>query len=286
MFTSVTIEDGNGIDVELFNGTRRLGECHGLHGLPQPRRIVRPRTGQHGEINQTKHYGSRQPVWNGQLTGADDAALWVEYDAIMAALWGSVGNERLLKWTRADGLELQSAVKLADAFDPVLRAGDAGRVLAYQLVLDREDPRNFSQAETEVLGATLDELGGGMVMPAVMPVTFTTSSGGKAVIVDAGPTGTSPVYEIRGGIVAPAIRIQETGESIVLTGQVGANSRLEVDVRRRRVLLDGTANRENLIDFRLTTWADLPPGGSTVQLLGASFDTAARLVVRYRPGHP
>lgn len=286
MFTAVSIQDANGIDVPLLNSNRLTGQCSGLHGLPQPRKITRARPGQHGEINNTRYYGSRQPVWNGTIHRAAVGTLWDEHDAIMAALWGAVEEPRLLKWTRTDGISLQSWVKLADAMDPVLRAEDSGTVLRYQLTFDREDPRNFSQVETEVTGAALEELGGGMTMPASMPVTFTTSSGGQATIVDAGPIGTSPVYEIHGAVVAPTIRIVDTMQDIVIADEIGSGDYLEIDVRARAALLGGTTHREDLVDFSLTTWADLPPGQSTVQLLAASFDPGAHVKVRYRPAYP
>lgn len=286
MFTSVTIQEADGGNVALINGDRRLGECRGLHGAPAPRRIARARPGGHGEINATRHYGSRQPVFTGVLLGDDEDALWTEYEAIMAAVWGMVSQPRLLKWTRSDGAQLQSLVKLGDALDPAISAASAGKYLRYQLVFDREDPRNFAQVEVEVEGDSLEELGGGMTFPLTFPFTFTTTSGGQAAIVDAGPIGTSPVYEIHGGIVMPTIRIVDTMEDIVLDVEVAADDYIEIDVANRTVLLGGTTHREDLVDFNLTTWADLPPGSSTVQLLGASFDTNAHLVVRYRAAYP
>lgn len=287
MFTAVTIQNSAGADVSLFNGQRRLGECHGLHGLPAPRRVSRPRPGGHGEINETRHYASRQPVWNGQLTGSDEAALWAEYDAILAALWDAVSEPRLLKWTRHDGATLQSMVKLGEAFDPVIKASDAGRVLAYQLIFDREDPRNYAQTQRSAVGGALVDSGGGLGFPFGFPFSFTATGGGDVTVTNAGTADTPAVLTVHGYVANPQIQQVDTGRVIVLSGELAAGGTLVVDGFERTVLLDGVTDRGNLVDFAGTDWdaAMIPPGTSTYRLLASSWDSSARLDVASRDAY-
>jgi hypothetical protein len=279
MFTAVTIEDANGVQVSLFDGQRRLGEVHGLHGLPSPRRIVRTRPGAHGEINETRHYAARQPVWNGTLIGTDEASLWAEYDDILRALWGAVSEPRLMRWTRGDGVLLQSYVKIGEAFDPIIRATDAGRFLAYQLVLDREDPRNYSQTLSSVTGAVLTDSGGGWVFPATFPIIFTPGGSGEVVVANSGTVDTPAILTIVGRVANPQILQVETGKLIVISGEVASGSTLVVNGADRTVLLDGVTDRSNLVNFAATDWGAvmIPPGGCTYRLLATSWDATAKL---------
>lgn len=281
MFTSVTIEDAAGSDFVLFDASHRLGECRGLHGLPALRRIVRTLPGGHGEINETQHYGSRQPMWNGMFVGADESALWTLYDALLRALWGAVSDERRLKWTRSDGKMLQSWVKLGDAFDPVLKASDAGHVLAYQLTFDRQDPRNYAQTPSTGTGASISDVGGGFGFPFGMPFGFTPSGSGSVTAVNVGTIETPGTFTILGAVSNPQIQQQSTGKLIVLSGDLAAGSTLTVNTAplEKTILLDGTADRGNLIDFAATDWTTglIPPGGDTYKLLATAWDASARL---------
>jgi hypothetical protein len=281
MFTAVTIQDAAGADVALFDATHKLGESHGLHGIPAPRRVTRTRPGAHGEINETRHYASRQPVWNGMLVAADESALWTAYDLILKALWGSIDTPRLLKWTRADGKLLQSWVKLGDAFDPVLRASDAGHALAYQLIFDREDPRNYAQVPSTGTGASISDVGGGFGFPFGMPFGFTPSGSGSVTAANAGTIDTPATFTILGAVSNPQIQQQSTGKLIVLSGDLAAGSTYTVSTAARTVTLDGTADRGNLIDFAATDWTTglIPPGGDTFKLLATAWDASARLDV-------
>lgn len=285
MFTTVTIQDASGNDVTLHrSGSRRLGECQGLHGLPAPRRIVRPRPGGHGEINETKHYGSKRPIWSGKLLGDTETALWTEYDAILQALWEAVESERLMKWTRGDGTQLQSYVKLGEAFDPVIRYQDAGRVLAYQLVLDREDPRNYSQTQTVEVGDPLTDASGGVTYPATYPWQYTPSGAGEAQVSNTGTIETPVLFRVYGYASSPQLLNTSTGARVVFDGEVANGDYLEIDTFERSVKLNGSTDRTNLVDFTATDWrAGLAgPGSTTFRLLAANFDGTARVDVLYR----
>lgn len=279
MFTAVTFEDANGAQVSLFDATRRLGEVVGLHGIPAPRVIARPRPGGHGEINETKHYLGRRPVWNGTLTAANDDALWAAYDEILGALWGAVSETRTLRWTRGDGIALQSMVRLLDAFEPAIRATDAGRILAYQLTFHREDPRNYSQTLRAAVGAALSTGGGGWTFPATLPVIFAPAGGGDTVVLNSGTIETPATLTIHGLVDNPQILQVNTGRLIVLSGTISAGSTLVVDGTEKTVLLDGVTDRADLVDFAATNWdtALVPPGGCTYRLLATNWDANARM---------
>jgi hypothetical protein len=287
VFTAVSIPDQAGVEVVLFDGTHKLGECHGLHGVPLPRRIVRPRPGMSGEINETRFAGSRQPVWNGMLVGANAAALWATFDDLLGALWGMVEEARLLRWTRADGVMLQSLVKLGDAFDPVMRAADAGHVLQFQLVFDREDPRNYAQSAATATGAALSDVGAGFGVPFGFGFGFTPGGSGAVAVANGGTIETPGTFTIYGAVTNPVVQQQSTGRLIAMSASAAAGSTLTVDGLERTVVLDGVTDRGNTIDFAATDWRAglIPPGGDTYKLLATTWDASARLDVTARDAY-
>lgn len=286
MFTTVTIQDAAGVDVALMNSNRRVDQITGLHGLPAPRSIVRPRPGAHGEINTTKHYASHRPVLNGTIVATNSTSVWSEYDQITEALWGAVEDSRLLKWTREDGTALQTTVKLSQAFEPVFQAADAGRILRYQLVFDREDPRNYTQTQDTDIGEALTSAAGGLTFPAAFNWEFSPSGTGEVTVDNTGNIPTPGVFRIYGLATSPQILNMTTGDRIVIDGSVSAGDYLEVNVAERKVLLNGNtdADRTNLIDFATTDWTagELPVGETTFRLLAVNFDASTRLDVLYR----
>lgn len=287
MLTAVTINNASGTGIALLSGGRRLGQFHGLHGLPSPRRIVRDRPGQHGEINETQHYGSRQPVWEGWLTASSASALWTEYDAILTAIWDAVSTERTLKWTRSGGTALQSAVKIAEAFDPVISADQAGKRLDYQLVFDRQDPRNYSQTQDTDTGIALTSASGGLTFNAIFNWKFTPSGAGTVSVTNSGTISTPGTFRIYGTVTSPQIQLVGSSKRIVFSGSVSVGDYLEVDTFNRTVKLNGVTSRENLLDFSATDWTAglIPSGSSTFRLLGGTFDASARLDVISRDAY-
>lgn len=292
MFLALSIEDANGNSVELISTstTERLtGECHGLHGVPAPRRVVRALPGASGEINETRYAGSRQPVWNGWIfrSGTSAGAIWAHYDAILNALWGMVAEARPMRWTRSDGVALQSSVKLAEAFDPVLKATDHGMQVAYQLVFDREDPRNYSQTSVTVMGNAISDVGGGLGFPFGFPFGFTPSGSGVTAVSNAGTIETPGTFVIRGQVSNPQIMQVSTGKLIALNGELAAGSTLTLDAAARTVLLDGTADRGNLVDFAATDWSAglIPAAGDSYKLLATAWDASARLDITSRAAY-
>lgn len=287
MFTALTIQDANGNDFELItiSTTERLtGECHGLHGVPAPRRVVRPLPGGSGEINETKDAASRQPVWNGTIfpvAGSGVGRLWQQYDALLRVLWGMVSEPRLMKWTRDDGVSLQTLVKLAEAVDPVLKTSDFGNRLEYQLVFDREDPRNYAQSSATSTGSALSDIGGGFGFNFGFNFGFgPAGQSGLSTAANAGTIETPATFTIYGQVSNPAIQQTSTGKLITLSGDVGPGATLVLDSQERTVMLGGT-DRGNMIDFAGTDWTAglVPAGGDSYRLLGSSWDVNARLDV-------
>ena len=283
MLDSLSLADAAAADITLLSATRRVQRVTGLQGMAQPREIVRPKPDRHGDIIDTKHLSGKTTTIEGQLTGANEAAVWTEFDTIQKTLFAAVDTDRTLKWRRAtSGTLLQAQVRLAGMFEGPLQSENGGNVLPYQIQLRRSDPRAFTQTQTTATGAALSAAAGGLTIPFTFPFTFTPSGGGVASVNNTGTVPTPPIFRLYGACSSPQVLIVGTGKRIVLTGSVAAGDYLEVDVAERTVKLNGTTNRTNLLDFTATDWSELATGSDTVRLLAATFDANARVDVLYR----
>lgn len=101
MLSALSIANAAGTDVSLLNSSRLVTATQGLAGLPAARASVRPRPDRHGAINETSYLSEDVIAISMILKGANPSAVWSEYDSLTEVLWEAVGNDRLLKWTRA-----------------------------------------------------------------------------------------------------------------------------------------------------------------------------------------
>lgn len=279
MITAATLE---GIPLHK-TATRRLVSASGLLGVGLLRDVTRPRPQAHGAINDTRYQDGQLMTLEGMVLGSSDQAALAEFHSIAGAALATLDTAPgTLKWTEAGGLSLQRTVKLAGPLEPVL--DPTPRRVNYQLQLLAEDPRAYTQILTTAIGAALSLAAGGKVYPYSYPRAYNQSSGGETVVTNVGNRPTPAIFRVFGRATSPRVRLVGTDppQEIVLSGEVATGDFLELDVFRRTVKLNGATNRLNLLQPADTTWFELPPGNSTVQLLANNFDVSARVDVIFR----
>jgi hypothetical protein len=258
----------------------------GIAGLRDSKR-VRPES--HGAINETRFEDGRLINLEGEVwSTVSQEAAYAELRLITRPMIETLDHgPALMRWTEgASGLALQRLVKLDGGVEPPLE--EAAAFLRYQAQFFAEDPRAYSQTLSTATGISLSTATGGLDFSEPFPWTFAPSGGGTAVVTNDGNRPTPPVFRIYGQIVNPQIILVGTDSRIVLTGTVPAGDFLEIGTSsagRRYVKLSGLTDRLNFYDAAASTWFDLPPGSSTIQLIGASFDTTARIDVLYRSAY-
>lgn len=286
MLRYMDIDNGRGTVTRLHDTpTRALARVDGLVGVTRPRHDQRKRPSAHGSIRRGRFMGERSIELEGEVWGSSPAHALAEMDVVQSALMDALEGEGcLLKWQRgADGPELQAGVRLADRVRSTLAGSTA--MLRYEAALVAPDPRFYSQAVYTARSAAYGDDGGGNTFPATYPQTFQPGSSGQAVVTNGGTSPTPPVFALHGELTNPRIRLLPDGPEVCLTGTIGRGSVLTLDVAKRTVLLNGTANRLSMIDYRNTEWFDLPVGASTVRLLADSGDTDAYMTVTYRDAY-
>lgn len=142
------------------------------------------------------------------------------------------------------------------------------------------DPRIYDSTNSLAITA-LPSGGGGLLFPAVPPLTFVASS--FTGDVDADNQGTfpvSPVLRIDGPVLNPTVENATAGKTIQLDIDVADGDYLLVDTELRQVLLNGTASRYS--SLRATSqWWELAPGVNTIRFRSDTNTEDAVLTVAF-----
>lgn len=273
-------------DLTAPGGVNALGaaivEADGLVGVPPVREDSRERTEQHGDQDDSRFVGARGPSITGELWGATIGAAYQRHDDLVRALWATLEAPGILRYRRQGVAQptLRALVK-SRSYDCPL-AG-AAKLLTYTLALGQGDPRAYDDALVTVVGAPLSAIGGGLTFPLTFPLMFASSGGGTVEVENPGSAPTPLVMRAHGRIVAPRVRVLETGEEIVLTGEIGEGFYYEIDTGGPSIRLNGETERMNQLDPAASTFFELPARSTrTLQLLGAEFDAGAVLDVDVR----
>lgn len=290
MLSAMTLNDHAGNAVALMDDAlgRAVTHASGLvsTGPPRSSRVVRPNA--HGGINRTRYTdGTVIDLSLEAISPVSVEAAFGTYRTMIKPMIETLDYDApaLLKWTEdVSGLALQKLVKLESDLDPPLD-NDAA-MLQWQAQFFAEDPRAYSQTLTKESSDALAPAGGGMVFSFGFPFTFSTSSGGTVSVMNSGKRKTPAVFRINGYCLNPQIVNLDTGERIILgkdsaAAEVPAGSYFELDVAARTVKLNGTTSVRNLLDSANTTWWELPPNLTNLQLQAAD-SSGATLDVLYR----
>ena len=290
MLSVVTLDDSTGSPVVLHSddpgSKRNLTSALGLRGIATLRTSERVRPQAHGGINETRYEDGRTITLVGEIISQVSLEdVFAEWAQVGAAMMQTLDNgPALIKWTEGEtGNELQRLVSLYGDFEPTFQEGAS--VLDYQAILFAEDPRAYSQALTTETSSPLSALGGGLVLDAPFPWMFSSSGGGTVSFTNDGNRDTPPVFEIIGQCVNPQIVVLETGARLSINGTVDPGNTLVLDAAARTVTLGDGTNRLNFYDSADSSWFNLPPGTSNLQLVAASFDGNALLRVSGRSAY-
>ncbi|WP_229232956.1 phage distal tail protein [Sinomonas cyclohexanicum] len=112
----------------------------------------------------------------------------------------------------------------------------------------------------------------GGTFPATFNYTFGASSGGSITLNNTGLYNTPPYLVVKGPCQNPAITNNGTGQYIRLNTTLTGADTLAIDTQSGTVTLNGTANRNNIVD-PTSTFFTLPPGPTSLQF--SSSDSAA-----------
>jgi hypothetical protein len=289
LLASLVAYGADGQPVPIINPPYRgVEEAPGLAGV-KVRESVTVAVGKHGSVNRSRFRDDRTVTLTGWAGGEDAARAWSEYDGLSRALCSAVESDRTLAWT-VGARALQSSFRLV-SLDPQITAKDP--VIRWQAVLRCSDPRAYSQTENVALSqqGQSGAAGGGLTFPRTFPVTFnaTTSvggAGGGASCTNNGTVPTPPTIIIRGMVVNPLVQLGADGPMFSFPNlTVDAGDALYINTRDHTIMLNGTGNRLNTLDFRNSRLFELPVGQSLLRLSAVQYGPSAQIEVRWRDAY-
>jgi hypothetical protein len=149
-------------------------------------------------------------------------------------------------------------------------------MIATQYVLRAPDPRAYSQSYSQVSASASIAGGGGLVVPFTFPFTFGTLTGSSVSVTNNGTVDSPAVITLAGYLLDPYVRLGDL--TIALSGTIEAGDEVVIDLGTRDLYLNGSPGM-HLLDFANTTWFEVPPGTSVVQLFQADSDASASITV-------
>lgn len=103
-----------------------------------------------------------------------------------------------------------------------------------------------------------------------------------ATLTNAGSEYASPIFYIYGACTNPRIQNRNTGEVIAFSGiTVPEGHYIEVNVKKRTVLLDSTISVYTNLNLTTSSWWQLAPGDNSVQFIASSRSEASQLSYRF-----
>lgn len=281
MITTITLQDAEGNDVTLHGGTttRYCTDATGLLSTGQPRENRRTNPTGRGAIDQTRWTDGLVIPLAFEIMGTSAVNAIAEYRTVKKAITETLATERgaLMKWTEGgSGLQLQRRVKLAGDLNPPIVSSAA--LVSFQAQFFAEDDRAYSQTLQTFTGIPASDAAGGMTMPFTFPVLFAPSGGGTVSVTNSGREPAPARFRFYGGCSNPQMVNLDSGDRLVLNGDVPAGDFWELDTATGSVVAgsDGSS-RDQFLDPELSRWFEIPAATAStpttsLQMLAENYD--------------
>lgn len=157
-------------------------------------------------------------------------------------------------------------------------------VTPFQIQLQAADPTIYATVQQSVVASLPPAATTGRSYNKLYPVTYGgVSTSGLINVTNGGNKPAPATFTITGPVTNPQVISDTTGTSIKILISLGVSDTLVVDLGKRTVTLNGTANRRNLWAAG-STWFLLQPGVNQLRY-NASTQTASQLTVLWRDAY-
>lgn len=211
--------------------------------------------------------GQRSIVFSGKLHASTAAA---RNSAIVNLQRASraLRSSATLKF-QPDGMP---AMQISVRREQRLKISGGGWLKDFMLALVAEDPRIYSQTLSNKSATAVAPAGA--AFPWVFPVNFGGGSGAFAslAITNAGNYPTRPTIRVWGYVKNPILRLDGNPDQDIFLDnlELFAGEYVDVDFTARTVVKNDGSNLYDKVRRPGSTWWQLPPGSSTVELRGTT----------------
>lgn len=148
----------------------------------------------------------------------------------------------------------------------------------FQLPLLAPDPRIYGVSQQNS-GQITVLVGGGFIVPVVVPVVSSGSSGGSALVTNSGTTDSHPILTLVGPLTNPYVQNQTTGLAFQLDTTIPAGSSVIVDMYHKTVTLNGSSLISNVDP--LSSWWTIVPGTNNIVLSTSSSGDGGYVEIQF-----
>ena len=122
---------------------------------------------------------------------------------------------------------------------------------------------------------------GGFSVPATIPVSFDSSSGGLYNLANAGNYPAWPIIVLNGPLTNPNIINETTGEFMNLALDLNSGDQIIIDCLNKTIVQGGVTNQISTKTYESTFWT-LQPGNNVINLPSGVPDQTGSAIISWR----
>jgi hypothetical protein len=235
--------------------------------------------GEYGAIIPNTLYDGRHITLQGYVLASTSA----EYEQARRALQGALAiskdaNNKVqphtLKMTTMDDVALQCEVFVRSFQMHV------NHVIGGEFFLDLYAP-DYPLYSQSLSSSSLSRItSGGFVLPVVLPIISTATTGGVAIVTNNGTSESFPTITISGPMTNPIIQNTTLGRYVQLNITIQTGEQALIDMRNKTVTRDGQSVIQNKVAGSQFWW--LNPGDNTIKVQSSSGSDQGAVQVSYR----
>lgn len=253
-----------------------------VEGLDSPdhRTTQYAKPGEDGTVVSSQFYGARLVSLPGYITGSSPAQFEANRRALVSALSVQRDSTGRPRPRRCQFTTLAGLTYFFDAFPstkPVIRqSAPTSAKFLIQLTV----PRGVISSATETTFTATPPSGGGFVLPVVLPIVSSASTGGSVTTTNTGTATSLPVLTLTGPLTNPYFRNATTNQAMQLNYLVAADQTVVIDMYEKTILLNGTSS---ILSAKTdeSNWFGIDPGDNDIRISSGSSSDTGNLTGRY-----
>ena len=256
-----------------------------IQGLESPdmRVSVHDKPGEDGSVITAVFYGSRTVTLNGFIRGATAAIYEANCIAFLAACVPSKDAFGYPTPTRITFTTLSNNTYYFDAYiKPPVMDYDQINFRRYLLTMRTADPYIYSTtAKTTTISRAI---GGGAIVPFVVPVTLSASSGGTGTVVNSGNGTSYPILTLTGPLTNPYIANTTVGKAMQLNYTIPSGNTVIINMAQKTIMLNGTTSLLSAKTIDSEWWA-LVANSNNIQFSTSTTADTGYLKIDYNDAY-
>lgn len=256
-----------------------------IQGLESPAMRVSAydKPGEDGAVISAMFYGSRNITLSGFIKGATSAIYEANCVAFLAACATKKDTFGYPVATRITFTTLAGTTYYFDAYlKPPIMDYDKINYRRYLLNMVTADPYIYSSgAKSTTISRAI---GGGAVVPFIVPVTLAPSSGGSGTAVNSGNGTSYPILTLTGPLTNPYISNATAGKVMQLIYTIASGNTVVINMSQKTIMLNGSSSLLSTKTVDSEWWA-LVANSNSIQFSTSTTADTGYLKIDYNDAY-